>query len=339
MVRVVTRVRNRAAPARFGSGMRQRSLLTLLLAALAGVLAIVPAAEARYRVGIGDQSAAMFEHPRFQQLELKRVRYLVPWDWRSHDWQVDEVTRFMDAARAARKDVLVTFTASRGCYDDGRYAKRRACRAPTVSAYKRAVKRFHDDFRWVRAYATWNEANDNSQPTEKKPKLAARYYKALRKVLRKPCRRCTIMAADVRDAGNMRRWLRAFMRKAGLSAKLWGLHNYSDVNRRRSRGTQAMLRTVPGQVWLTETGGLVKFLPSFRYNLKRAANRTAYMFKLADRYTKRRRGMKSKITRLYLYQWTGVERDARFDAGLVDPDGSVRPAYRTFKKQARKRPK
>ena len=58
------------------------------------------------------------------------------------------------------------------------------------------------------------------------------------------------------------------------------------------------------------------------------------MFKLADKYDTRRSGMRSKITRLYNYQWTGVARSARFDAGLVNPDGSPRKAYQQFKKSA-----
>ena len=59
------------------------------------------------------------------------------------------------------------------------------------------------------------------------------------------------------------------------------------------------------------------------------------MFKLADKYDRRRSGMRSQITRLYNYQWTGVPRSARFDAGLVNPNGSPRKAYRQFKKSAR----
>ena len=60
------------------------------------------------------------------------------------------------------------------------------------------------------------------------------------------------------------------------------------------------------------------------------------MFKLVNRFDSRRGGMRSRVTRLYNYQWTGAERSARFDAGLVDPDGSKRKAYRQFKRSARK---
>ena len=83
-----------------------------------------------------------------------------------------------------------------------------------------------------------------------------------------------------------------------------------------------MLRTVPGEVWLTETGGIVQLLPSFKRSPSRAAARTKGLFRLADRYDTRRPGMRSKITRLYVvYSFFGAEPSARFDAGLVDPDG------------------
>jgi hypothetical protein len=60
------------------------------------------------------------------------------------------------------------------------------------------------------------------------------------------------------------------------------------------------------------------------------------MFKLVAKYDSRKRGMKGRVTRLYNYQWTGAPRSARFDAGLVDEDGSPRKAYKQFKKYAKK---
>ena len=132
----------------------------------------------------------------------------------------------------------------------------------------------------------------------------------------------------------MESWLSGFRRAAKGKARIYGLHNYGDVNRLRSSGTTRLLRVVSGQVWLTETGGILKFLPAFKRSEKRQANRTKYMFSLADKYDRRRSGMRSRITRLYNYQWTGVQRSARFDAGLVNPNGSPRRAYRQFKKSA-----
>src|SRR4051794_40456467 len=93
--------------------------LTLLIAALA---APSMASASRYRVGIGDQNAAMFSQPAFQKLGLKRVRYLVPWDWQREAGQEAETRGYLAIAHAAGKEVFVTFTASRGCWT-GRYSK------------------------------------------------------------------------------------------------------------------------------------------------------------------------------------------------------------------------
>jgi hypothetical protein len=157
-------------------------------------------------------------------------------------------------------------------------------------------------------------------------------------VLRKDARsrKFRVMAADMLDTGNMSRYLRTFRRYAKGSPRLWGLHNYGDVNRRRTSFTKAMLRTVPGEVWLTETGGIVKLLPSFKRSPSRAAARTKGMFRLVNKYDTRRRGMRSKITRLFVYTWFGEPSSARFDAGLVNPDGSPRKAFSVFRKNARR---
>jgi hypothetical protein len=311
--------------------MAPRLLPVTLLVAL--TVAAAPAA-ARYRVGVGEQNPAMFDTPAWQSLGLKQVRYLVPWDWH-RTGQEAEVAAFMDAARAHRQDVLVTFTAHRGCYDGRRYSRAPVCRAPAASAYRTAVRAFDDAYPWVRTYSAWNEVNHVSQPTFASPRLAVRYYRALRRESR--FRHFRVMAADVLDTSNMRRYLRAFLRYAPGRPRLWGLHNYQDVNRRTSLDTRAMLGIVPGAVWMTETGGVVKFGDSrqFRYDESRAANRTRWMFRLADRYDAKRRGMRSKVTRLYVYRWFGEPPGAHFDAGLVNPDGSPRRAYSVFRRFVR----
>jgi hypothetical protein len=301
--------------------------LTLLVALL-----VVPTAEAKYRVAVGDQSAAMFDSARWKSLKLKRTRYLVPWDWTKSPAQVAETTDYMNRARAAKQQVLVTFTARRGCWNGKRYSRSKACRAPSAKAFKNSFARFDNAFPWVKTYSTWNEVNHASQPTFKRPGLAVRYYDVLRKLARK--RRFKVMAADILDTSNMGSYLRSFMRKAKGSPRLWGLHNYQDVNRKTSADTRLMLSMVPGEVWLTETGGIVKF-QKFRYSPSRAAARTKWMFRLANRYDSRQRGLRSKITQLYVYRWFGEGRSARFDAGLVNPNGSPRKAYNVFKKFAK----
>jgi hypothetical protein len=306
---------------------------TIVLAALAALVLAAPAS-ANYRVGISEQDARTFAQPLWQNLQLKRVRYIVPWDFYKGDGQAEAAT-FMNAARAAKQDVLVMFTARRGCYANGKYSKSSACRAPSKSAYTTAFKKFKAAFPWVKTYAPWNEANHLSQPTSKSPKRAADYYAAMRA----NCKGCKILGADVLDQSNVKTWLRSFIRYSKNKARVWGLHNYKDVNRKQSKGLTNVLKTVPGEVWLTETGGITKFESSgFKKSDSRAASATKYMFQLADRFDSRKKGYKSKVTRIYVYRWWG-EPDGTFDSGLVNPDGSKRPAYDQFAKYAKRRQK
>ena len=301
---------------------------------LAAVVVAQPA-QAKYRVGLGEQNLSMFDSKRWQDLKLKRVRYIVPWDWYKHAWEVDAISAYMTRARAHKQDVLVTFTAARGCYTGKSYRKKKkACKAPSARAYRSSFRRFDNRYKWVKTYSAWNEVNHKSQPTFKSPRKAAGYYNVLRKYARS--KKFRVMAADMLDTGNLARYLGTFKRYAKGSPRLWGLHNYGDVNRRRTTYTKAMLRSVPGEVWLTETGGIVKLLPSFKRSPTRASKRTTAMFKLVNKYDTKRRGMRSKITRLFVYTWFGEHKSARFDAGLVNPDGTPRKAYKVFSKNAKR---
>ena len=240
----------------------------------------------------------------------------------------------MNRARAAKQQVLVTFSARRGCWNGVRYSRSKACRAPSAKAYKNSFARFDNAFPWVKTYSPWNEVNHVSQPTYRKPGLAVRYYEVLRKLAGK--RGFKVMAADMLDTSNMSPYLRAFLRRAKGSPRLWGLHNYQDVNYRTSADTRLMLSLVPGEVWLTETGGIVKF-GRLKYSPSRAAARTKWMFALSNRYDTRQRGLRSKITQLFVFRWFGeASRSARFDAGLVNANGTPRKPYSVFARYAKK---
>jgi hypothetical protein len=302
--------------------MFARAAPVAALALLAALLALAGPTEAKYRVGIGEQDPVMFSSPAWQSLRLHQVRYLVDWDWYTTGEQT-EVATFMQTARANGQAVLVTFGAHRGCFDGRRYSRSRTCRAPSARAYRRSVRRFDDRYPWVRVYAAWNEVNHISQPTFTRPRLAVRYYRVLRAESRR--RHFRVVAADVLDTSNLRRYLRAFLRLAPGTPRLWGLHNYQDVNRGTSGGTRQMLETVPGKVWVTETGGIVRFGAQFPYSEQRAARRTRWMFRLANRYDTRRRGTRSRITHLFVYRWRGG--GPRLDAGLMNEDGTPRRAF------------
>jgi hypothetical protein len=308
-----------------------RTRTTLVVAALAALAMCAPAS-ANYRVGLSEQDARVFSQPSWQALKLKRVRYILPWDYYKDAGQTQNAATFLNAAHAAKQDVLVMFTAHTGCYVDGRYSKSSVCKAPSKSAYKTAVKTFRASYPWVKTYAPWNEANHVSQPTAKSPKTAAGYYTTLRSVCGSKCK---VLGADVLDQSTVTKWLRDFIRYSHNKARIWGLHNYKDVNRHQSKGLTNVLKTVPGEVWLTETGGITTFLPSFKTSPSRAASSTKYMFTLADRYDSRRKGYKSKLTRLYVYRWFGEA--GTWDSGLVNPDGSSRPALVQFQKYAKHR--
>ena len=309
--------------------MRPRIIVPL---ALLMALAVSAPASAAYRVGLSEQSAGVFADGAWQQLKLKRMRYIVPWDVLKHPDQAALADQYLQAARANKQDILLTFTAAQGCFVNGKYSKKKACRPPSSTAYKQQFLAFKRKYPFIKSYSVWNEINHVSQPTSNSPKRAAGYYNAVRN----SCKGCKIMAADVLDQTNLVSYLRQFQRFVKGNPRLWGLHNYKDVNRNRSTGLRGILRTVPGEVWLTETGGIVKLQPQFRFSTSRAATATKFLFRLANQFDSKRRGNRSKMTRVYVYRWFGEPANSRFDAGLTDVNGKPRPAFSTFSRVAKR---
>jgi hypothetical protein len=305
-----------------------RLLASFVVAAalVAGALAVSPAPAHAVSVGVADQNPGMFTDPLFERLRVKRSRNFPAWNVALSSQQAAGLDAWLDAARAARIQPLISFSQSVGSR-----CPRKPCKLPTVREYTRAFRAFRRRWPHVKVISPWNEANHRSQPTFKNPKRAAQYYN----VVRRYCRGCKIVAADVIDERNMERWLATFRRYA-RRPRIWGLHNYRDTNPRRGQqygGTRRLLRAVRGQVWLTETGGLARFvLPGggtlFPYSLSRQNRAVKRMFSLAKRY-------RSRIKRLYIYNWFGQPRSQRFDAGLVNPNGTPRPAYNTVRRTLR----
>src|SRR4051812_6797079 len=296
-----------------------------LVAALA--LALVPtAAQARIplRVGIGDQQIAMFDQPAFQAAKFKRVRYVVPWNVMDNSAQRLAARAYVLRARASGIATLIHVST-----DDTRIKK---AHLPSVSAFHSKVGRAVRYFRGlgVREFGTWNEANHASQPTYRSPTRAASFFREMYRLVKGRCRTCAVIALDVLDQPGVERYMRSFSRHLSPTSRrratLVGIHNYGDVNRRRTTFTRNMIRQAHHynrrtRFWLTETGGIVKFGRSFPCSVTRAAARPKTMFSPARRYRT------SGIQRLYVYNWTGAGCQARFDAGLTNPDGSVRPGY------------
>ena len=187
----------------------------------------------------------------------------------------------------------------------------------------------------VKEWGVWNEANHASQPTYKDPKRAAQFFRAMYSAVGSKDR---IVALDILDQGGVDRYQAKFY--AALSptyrkrAKLVGIHNYGDVNRKRTTYTAKMIKTSrkynrSTKFWFTETGGVVEFGKSFKCSTTRAASRTKNVFTLAKKF-------KSQgVELVMLYNWfgQGCGKD-RFDAGLVGPDGQERASLRALKKLA-----
>jgi hypothetical protein len=311
----------------------RRVLLTLVLSlTVVGASALAPAtSSAKVAVGIGEQKV-VFQNPLFTQLHTKRVRYVAPWNVALKSKDRARFNAWYKSVRKAHQEPLVSFSAATGSR-----CPRRPCRLPSVKSYTKAFKSFRKRYRKIKVISVWNEINHRTQPTFKKPKRAAQYFNAVRK----RCRGCKIVAADVIDETNMVRYVKKFKRYA-RKPKIWGLHNYRDTNPRKKRGkttaggTRRLLKaTRRGQVWMTETGGLVFFRIGHSVVFKRSNSRAnkaiKRMFRLAKRYRKR-------IRRLYIYQFQAPAGNTTFDAGLVAANGvTKRPGYNTVKKTMRQK--
>jgi hypothetical protein len=157
--------------------------------------------------------------------------------------------------------------------------------------------------------------------------------------VRRRCRSCAVVGLDLLDQAGVERYIRSVYSRLSRTWRkrltVVGIHNYSDVNRSRTRGTSAIIRAVRRynprtKFWFTETGALASFRGSFPYDEARQAARMRNMFTFASRFRR------SGVQRVYSYNWFGIEnggcgRTCRFDAGLVDPDGTPRPVYSVFR--------
>jgi hypothetical protein len=301
---------------------------TMLFAANAfGGAAKAPRAHASssYLTGIGDEQTQMFTSPLWAQLHTKIARYIAPWDAAVRGDELAAARTWIAQAEAAHQQILVAFY----------HSEHTPTKMPSISAYQKAVGKFVKDFPHVRQYQSWNESNrGNVRGSFSSPSAgaSARYYQALKR----ECKGCTVIGLDVLDENSINatlRYISAFKREVvhlrTVMPTIWGLHNYSDLNRLQSWRTRELSRAMGGQVWLTETGGIVQFKPSFLNKngsgLSRASRVLKYMFSVA--------ASNPRIKRLYIYNWIGGNTGTRFDAGLMNANGQPRPGYLVVCKQ------
>ena len=272
------------------------------------------AGEKRLVIGIGEQQATMFKDQRFTELGIEHVRLVTAYDTARVRFERDLVTLWLSEARRVGAEPFITFAHSRV----------NPKQLPSVREYRRDFRAFRERFPDVQVFAPWNEINHRNEPTSRSPRRAAQYYN----VMKQECPTCTVLAGDVLDQRGMVRYLRDYQRHLEGEPEIWGLHNYADANRFRSSGLKALLGAVEGDVWLTETGGIVKFGRDFPRDERRAARAVRHAIELARD--------NERVSRIYLYNWTGADPGARFDAGLVSAGLDERPALAALRAELRK---
>jgi hypothetical protein len=278
-----------------------------------------------FLTGLGDQQARMFANPLWKQLDTKIVRYVAPYDAVAHPYSLALATNFIRGAEATHQQVLVAFY----------HSEYTPTKLPNLRSYQRDVQKFIKLFPRVHQYEAWDESNRGNEPplfSSPSAVQTAEYYQQLLRV----CKGCTVIGLDVLDAFYIQstlRYIAEFKHEIGrletIMPKIWGLHNYSDVNRLEGWRTRQIVSALGGQVWLTETGGIVKFGGSFpnRHGsgLTRAAKVLKFMFAVA--------GAESKVKRMYIYDWNGGTASTRFDAGLMNVREQPRAGYVVVCKQ------
>ncbi len=299
-------------------GVRRRLLPGLSLPALVLALALPGVAGAQtspppsaghqaLAVGIADQKTSFLIDERFTKLGLRHARLSMPWDVLDDPDSLEPVDVWIRGTRALGIRPLITFDRSR--------RPGRKSLTPSPGQFGRELQRIRRRWPWLREFSTWNEANIN-----RNPKTTAQLWLGLERA----CPSCTILGADLLDRENVVGWAQRFAKAAGRWPRAWGLHNYVDANRFSVAMTRKLLRSIKGELWLTETGGVVERNNGSTVRFAgaggdHAARATAFVF---DRLVP----LSRRITRVYLYHWDTPPGFLTWDSGFVGPDGAERPA-------------
>ena len=260
------------------------------------------------RIGIADQKPDMFADPRFAALGVKHARLAIGWDAMTSVWQVQQLDAWLAGAKALGVEPLISFGHSR--------TQRRL--VPTPDRLRSEMRKLRKRYPWVTTFATWNEANHCGEPVCHRPALVAKYYRALRR----ECPSCTIVAPEILDMPNAVTYVRDFRRALGFTPKTWGVHNYVEANRFRMTRLRALIRAMPkADIWLTETGGLVRrdngSTTEIPEGVRHAGEVTRYLF---DRIVP----MNPRVKAIYIYHWNAGPASVSWDSGLITPAGNER---------------
>lgn len=349
-----------------------RAPILALVAALTVLLALPLTAsaqsnydesEAKYdqEIGFGDQSIRVFDQEPFQRLQVRRTRLIIPWNVMDNQQELLEATQYVQRSVAEGDLVLLHL----GDETPGNATDNKPL--PSADEFEdhmdRLVPYFHD--LGVREFGVWNEANHNSQPTDKSPRRAAEFFMEMWRAVHlesgQGCEypKCRVISLDVLDEGDSEEYIDDFFGRLNNTydqrARTVGIHSYSSVNRFRNAQVSEMIDAFNAEVrdpniWVTEVGGLVAFgRPNGSFPCD--PNSPASIQRAEDHQTKaikwmfqQMRTYEDDLDRLYFYNWFGQDckqgtRNGEpfnaFDSGIVEADGTPRDGYYEFLRKAR----
>ena len=299
--------------------MRFKLFAAVVSALCLSALSCAPSSAGAVTVGISDNNTAMFTNTWFTALHVRQARLVVEWNVatvKNHSL-LNATRTWISDAQAAGVSPLIDFQADAGSAGN---------HIPTVKEYTQAVTAFIKDFPTVKQYIPWNEPDWNYRKLSQEPTLAAAYFNTLVQV----CKGCTVVAGDLYlDAKHLGAWIKSYGKGLRYRPAAWALHPYDDVQGHTSAQIQVMMKLVKGPIWLTEISGVVRrghwHGHTLTQSLTKQATDEQYLFSLTKKFP--------RIARIYHYQWQG-DPNVPWDSGLLNPDGTPRPAYYVLAKAA-----
>lgn len=308
--------------------------------------------------GFSTQQGAVFNRPRFLELQVEKVRRAVPWDVvlrsqrsTSCGAQGDPATMNALAATrefirdAAARNFEVTISFER-CQNNTEWSV-----LPPISEYNEAVRAFRREFGgMVRAYSAWNEPNHRSQPTSRYRRggsfdgaeRAAWYWRHLKKACDsvRPedagLTPCIPLAGEFADNPSFSpTYYRTY--KQGLGGRrpwFWAFHVYGTGMTRGAAPNfyRRFANNVPPNpdgnnpgIWLTEAGGVYDRGPGYNRRPD-AIVEDDLRWLLTDLLDS-----DNKIKRFYYYGWQAPAYDS-WDSAMVGTNGRRRLTYYIYRK-------
>ena len=202
----------------------------------------------------------MFKDPLYRQLHTRIARLIVAYDVIAHPYFLRQADTWIHDAEAQHIQVLVAFY----------HSEYSPTRLPSVALYQHDVQKFIKRFPHVKQYQSWDESNRGNVPRAFSSPSAelGRAGTTRRCCACAGAARCSASTCSTpRTSAHADATSREFKREIGrLRTVMPTILGPAQLLRRQPLRKLAHARTgqrARRQVWLTETGGIVQFKPSF----------------------------------------------------------------------------